>query len=255
MKQPEDALWRALAAMRITPADAALGFTTRLAHEQAWTAAYAEAVVEEYRRFLYLAAISEEPVTPSDHVDQAWHLHLTYSRHYWDILCGTILKRPLHHDPSTGGADQDARHHAQYRATLARYRATFRVVPAPGIWPTAPAESAQPTAPVDRERYWLLSRSVTGHAGGIAAATLLITACAGLAGNGASEGASAMAIPVIAIAIGFVLLGLAMVSGRNSSKRKNGRDGGSSCGSSCSSDSSSDGGSSCGGGGCGGGGD
>ncbi len=42
---------------------------------------------DEYRRFAFLAATAGHPVTPSDAVDQAWHLHLTYSRDYWDRFC------------------------------------------------------------------------------------------------------------------------------------------------------------------------
>jgi len=43
-------------------------------------------------------------VTPSDTVDQAWHLHLIYTGHYWEELCGKVLGLQLHHEPSAGGA-------------------------------------------------------------------------------------------------------------------------------------------------------
>ena len=101
------ALWQALAAMRIEREGAEATFARRLGLKQCWSKRHTYAVIEEYRRFLYLAATGDRPVTPSDDVDEAWHLHLTYTRHYWDELCGRILGKPLHHDPTEGGA-QDA---------------------------------------------------------------------------------------------------------------------------------------------------
>src|SRR4051794_29247128 len=69
-------------------------FSARLAREQGWTRAQAERVVREYLRFVYLAATAGHPVTPSKMVDEAWHLHLTYTRGYWDELCGRVLGMP-----------------------------------------------------------------------------------------------------------------------------------------------------------------
>jgi hypothetical protein len=246
MTWSKDPLWRALAEMWITPDGSALSFAAKLAGEEDWSVTHAEAVVEEYRRFLYLAATGAGAVTPSEDVDQAWHLHLGYSRHYWDVLCGTILKRPFHHDPGAGGADEDARHRAQYRDTLQRYRAVFGVVPPPAIWPVSPP-AARPVR-IDRARYWLLPKALTKRAGGVAAASLLVAACTALAGNHATSDEISMAIPVIAI--GVILIALAVASTRKSGNRRGGDGGGSSCGSD--GDSGSDGGSSCGGGGCGG---
>jgi hypothetical protein len=33
-------------------------------------------------------------------VDQAWHLHLTFSENYWKVFCPQILGSPLHHHPT-----------------------------------------------------------------------------------------------------------------------------------------------------------
>src|SRR5262249_18777890 len=48
-----------------------LSFTTRLTRENGWRASHAARVVEEYRRFLFLTAVSGPSVTPSETVDQA----------------------------------------------------------------------------------------------------------------------------------------------------------------------------------------
>lgn len=79
MSPPCDDLWRRIAAYHIGPADAWLTFAARLARENHWSLAEAELVIEGYRRFCYLAVTAGHEVTPSDAVDQAWHLHITYS--------------------------------------------------------------------------------------------------------------------------------------------------------------------------------
>ena len=112
-----------------------LSFQARLAHENGWSTEFARRVVLEYRRFVFLAMTADHPVTPSDQVDQAWHLHLTYSRSYWQRWCGDLLGKPLHHNPTTGGADEAAHYRQQYQRTLATYRSTFDSTPPADIWP------------------------------------------------------------------------------------------------------------------------
>src|SRR5690349_19351007 len=84
-------VWLALSHYSIGPEGAALSFADRLARENGWRADHAERVIEEYRRFAFLAATGGQDVTPSDAVDQAWHLHLTYTRDYWDRFCPEVL--------------------------------------------------------------------------------------------------------------------------------------------------------------------
>lgn len=129
-------LWQLLSSYQVGPADAEFGFTDRLARENGWDRTYADRVVEEYRRFCFLAMRAGHPVTPSDAVDQAWHLHLTYSRDYWDRFCPEILGGPLHHGPSAGGQAERDRYFRQYADTLASYERIFGPSPA-DIWPAA----------------------------------------------------------------------------------------------------------------------
>jgi hypothetical protein len=198
-----DPLWAALATMQITSARG--GFTMRLARENGWSAAHAEAVAAEYRRFLYLAAVTGEPLTPSDDVDQAWHLHLLHSRHYWDMLCARILRRPLHHDPAGGGAAETIRHQRQYEATLARYRMIFGENPPPAIWPARGAEFATRTLRIDAAHYWLVPKMPTGRAAALAGGIMLVAACSALAGNAAAKGDGS---PVAAIVAGVALVAI-----------------------------------------------
>lgn len=132
----EHPLWLALQAFSIGPDDAKLGFAARLARENGWKPGFAVRVFEEYRRFVFLAATGAGPVTPSDAVDQAWHLHLTYSRDYWERFC-PLLGRALHHEPTRGGPGELHRFHGQYAETLRRYAAVFGADAPEDIWPSA----------------------------------------------------------------------------------------------------------------------
>ncbi len=160
-----DPLWHALRAMRIGPADAALTFEERLARENGWTELHALQVTEEYRRFLYLTARVREPMTPSVAVDQAWHLHLSYTRHYWDHLCAEILGRPLHHKATGGGPAEAERYRRQYERTLAAYLSVFRCEPPAWIWPDVETRFASRTCCVDLAEVWIVPRRIAVRAG------------------------------------------------------------------------------------------
>lgn len=112
-----------------------LSFAQRLAFENAWSIAFSERVVHEYQRFIFLLASADRPVTPSDQVDQAWHLHLTYTRSYWERLCQDVIGRPLHHTPTRGGSAELHKFDVWYRRALASYRAIFAEPPPSDIWP------------------------------------------------------------------------------------------------------------------------
>lgn len=129
-------VWNRLSFYTIGPEDAALPFVDRLARENGWRRTEAERVIEEYKRFCFLAATVDHPVTPSDQVDQAWHLHLTYSRDYWERFCPEVLGRPLHHGPTAGGGGEQHRYFTQYAETLRSYERVFGSPPA-DLWPDA----------------------------------------------------------------------------------------------------------------------
>jgi hypothetical protein len=135
--QADSALWQRIADHNIGPSDASLSFAARLARENRWDAAYAERVIGEYKRFCYLAMTAGQEVTPSDAVDQAWHLHLTYSRDYWQEFCPQVLGADLHHGPTQGGPVERGRFYHQYAATLAAYETAFGSAPPSDIWPGA----------------------------------------------------------------------------------------------------------------------
>ena len=57
------------------------------------------------QKFLYLMAVSDHPVTPSIEVDQVWHLHLIYTRQYWNDFAKHMPFEP-HHGPTKGGSQE-----------------------------------------------------------------------------------------------------------------------------------------------------
>ncbi|MBA4047152.1 MAG: hypothetical protein C0476_01275 [Sphingomonas sp.] len=133
---PRHPLWRHLSCYQVGPKGAALSFEARLARENGWSAAHTARVLDEYRKFVFLAVTGDSEVTPSDAVDQVWHLHLTYTRDYWERFCPEILGRPLHHGPTAGGEEERGRFFRQYADTLKRYEAIFGPAPV-DIWPSA----------------------------------------------------------------------------------------------------------------------
>lgn len=112
------ASWERIAAHDFDVASHDLSFAKRLARENDWDTFYAERVIEEYRRFCFLAIHADHPVTPSDAVDQVWHLHLTYSRDYWECFCPDVLRQPLHHGPTKGGISENEKYHLWYGKTV-----------------------------------------------------------------------------------------------------------------------------------------
>ncbi|MGB0373215.1 MAG: glycine-rich domain-containing protein [Opitutales bacterium] len=130
-------LWNKLERFRVDAGEDSLTFIQRLARENAWELEFAERVYGEYLKFIYLACISSNPVTPSDEVDQVWHLHLCYSDSYWNHLCQGVLGRDLHHGPTKGGDQENQRYWEQYESTLNLYRDTFAHEAPRDVWPEA----------------------------------------------------------------------------------------------------------------------
>ena len=135
--QSNPELLERLEAFDIDGGRVSFSFAERLARDSGWSVEYARRVVAEYKRFLYLAMTAGHPVTPSDEVDQAWHLHMVYTESYWIDLCGTVLQKPLHHGPTKGGSDERAKYTDLYGMTLESYRFAFGTEPPADVWPAS----------------------------------------------------------------------------------------------------------------------
>lgn len=158
LSNPE--LFARIDAYTIGPADAELSFAGRLARENDWSDGYAAEVIVEYKKFVYLMCVSEGSLTPSRDVDEVWHLHLTYSRDYWERFCRDTLNRDLHHTPTEGGPDEADKFYGLYNDTLRAYEAEFGVRPLFPIWPSAEERFSETSNPakISKDRYFLVPR-------------------------------------------------------------------------------------------------
>ena len=137
-----------------------LSFTDRLARDNGWTLEYSERVLDEYKKFMLLTVAASHPVTPSDQVDQAWHLHLTYSRSYWQDLCAAVLGKDVHHGPTQGGSKEALKFERWYRNTLNSYQRFFGCPLPNDIWPDPHIRFGQDLhfRRVNTNRYWVFPK-------------------------------------------------------------------------------------------------
>ncbi len=131
------ALYEKICSFSLDAAESSLMFSQRLAQENDWNYAYALQVIEEYKKFVFLALVAGHPVTPSEQVDQVWHLHLTYTHSYWQEFCPNILGAPFHHSPTHGGVAEQVKFVEWYNRTLTSYQHFFGEVPPLTIWPVS----------------------------------------------------------------------------------------------------------------------
>jgi hypothetical protein len=271
--------WNRLVSFDFDAADVAFPFSARLARENGWMPELARKAIEEYRKFCFLAAHAGHPVTPSDEVDQVWHLHLTYSRHYWETLCRHTLGRPLHHGPTEGGADEDRKFRAWYEDTLSSYRRYFGEPPR-DLWPCAEErfDARHDFVRIDRRDVVTLDRTLlkrgVGATLGAGALTAVASAIAQADGAAAAGSGPGVFVGLVLIGLVVVLVAAASRSGRAGNRRyahkrrsadgaaaagiapMSGSSDGSNCppGSDCNTSGAADGGGGAGCGGCGGGG-
>lgn len=227
------ALRAALSHMRIVSPDG-IPFEDALAKENGWSSGFAHRVADEYCGFLYLAATAGFEVTPSELVDRAWHLHLTWP-HYDEVLCRQLIGRPIEHRPGIGEPGEEERYRGQYLATLALYEEAFGRPPAADIWPCPDPEAE---AEEDRRRH------------GRALSWRVAFAALAAAVPAAVLGAKVILVVLLGGALIFFLLGFPFESLDARRRRDGGCGGGGSGGGG---DGCASCGGSCGGGGCGGG--
>ncbi len=252
MKDAE--LWQRISAHGFDDPQAAFPFSARLARENGWSRAFALEVIEEYKRFCYLAMVAGHEVTPSDEVDQAWHLHMTYTRDYWGAFTDA-LGQPLHHGPTKGTSSDKARFDENYAATLASYDCEFGHPAPAAIWPPAEIRFGKAASyrRVSAADHWIVSKNAVRFSCGVAmlvlTAWIVSTQSLSAAQDNADSGRLQLWWIVVILAIafgGFKLLG--MIIPKSKRRNKKGTNGSSTTIGGCGTDG---GGSGCGGGGCG----
>jgi hypothetical protein len=153
-----DPLWQRLQDYQFDDTNSSLTFSTRLTRENGWTKEYTDRVLTEYQKFIYLALKSGHPVTPSEDIDQAWHLHIVYTRQY-NEFCEKILQQRLEHGPTKGGKEEKDKFEEWYEKTLASYERLFAIDAPPDIWPSVRKRFATANfVRVNEEKSWVLAK-------------------------------------------------------------------------------------------------
>ena len=92
-------LWRKIEQYDFDYPSSEYDFTLRLADENCWTQNFTKQAILEYKKLMYLAAVSDMMVSPSEIVDTVWHQHLIFTKSYHEFC--QILGKQIQHIPST----------------------------------------------------------------------------------------------------------------------------------------------------------
>jgi hypothetical protein len=114
-------------------------FSFKLASAGHWSNSYTEEVIGEYKKFLYLCAITSEELVPPKAVDMAWTIHMNEFASNYRELCLLIppylIKRTNLIIPAPGeGSFNDDWFTTQYSNTQKIYKEVFGQLPPVNIW-------------------------------------------------------------------------------------------------------------------------
>lgn len=159
MTQDQEQLWTAIKNFEFDDPKAEFSFSDRLARENGWTLEFALDAIEEYKKFMFLICISKETLTPSDIVDQVWHLHLLYTKSYWITWCDEVLGRKIHHSPTKGGSTERKNFKRLYQNTLELYASAFGIKAPARFWPgDSDRFKRRDVKWVDRAKFWIIKK-------------------------------------------------------------------------------------------------
>jgi len=109
---------------------------------------FADGLIREAKRMLYLCCVSNESVAPSDRVDWAWHEMLMFTHFYQEF--SEFIGAFIHHVPNAPEDEDDApetwetiqktlgvpRNGSEtYRKMKQNYQKFFGIAPDPLYWP------------------------------------------------------------------------------------------------------------------------
>lgn len=212
----EQTLWSKISSFEFDDPTASFRFSERLSRENGWPHHFTVRVIEEYRKFIFLCCISHKGVTPSDAVDQAWHLHLTFTKSYWIELCKNTLEKEIHHNPTKGGKNEAQKFDDFYTYTAALYKEKFDNSPPQDIW----LDNNERFSDIDFRRvnlrkYWLIKKPGTDIKRITASLVMLIMA------GSFVQAKELNIIPFIILAVIMIFIALAAKS-KNKNSNGNG---------------------------------
>jgi hypothetical protein len=109
--------------------------------ENKYSKSLSEYLCEEYSRFMTMAYFTNNSLTPSEEIDQVWHLHQCETALYRDF-CKQVYNKFIPHLPTSGGSEEDSKFLAYYENTLEFYRFLFKQNPIRAFWPVPEARFA-----------------------------------------------------------------------------------------------------------------
>lgn len=171
-------LWAKIEQFQFDQPQTKLTFAKRLARENGFSESFAKDVILEYKKFIFLCCVSERPVTPSNYVDMAWHLHLTYTKSYWLDFCRDTLGKDIHHNPTEGGVAEGEKFRNYYQYTLEQYQHHFGTAAPVAIWENTKERFTARFVSVNQSDYWLIPKWRFNPSMSAAAIAILCVFCA-----------------------------------------------------------------------------
>lgn len=131
-----DPLWLKLNMMNAQGMQAFAPMMQMMEQQQGASTEMAQRVIEEYRKFLFLAMRAGHQVIPPGVINDVWMSHMQNAQNYWENLAKMITDRPVAGgmDAKTMGNVGDA-----WAATLQSYEKIFGTKPPADIWGKGPA--------------------------------------------------------------------------------------------------------------------
>jgi hypothetical protein len=156
MTDEQKILWQKIKTFELDNPDISFSFSDRLSRENSWSLEYSIRTIEEYKKFIFLLCISKHPLTPSDQVDQVWHLHLLYTQSYWIDFCQNTIEKQIHHGPTMGGHQENEKFTNWYEKTKELYLSIFLNAIPEDIWPSSTIRFSQINfRRINIENYWI----------------------------------------------------------------------------------------------------
>lgn len=155
-------LWDKIQNFQLDNPSAQFTFSQRLARDNNWSSDVTQKTIQEYKKFIYLCCVSNQSITPSDAVDQVWHLHLTYTKSYWVDFCKHTLEKEIHHNPTKGGTSEKKKYNDCYDHTFTMYTQEFGEHPPQDIWLDSTTRFTQINYKrINVDNYWMIKKPTT----------------------------------------------------------------------------------------------
>ena len=116
-------LWQKIHEFDLDKPHGEYGFSTRLAMENFWTQEFTRQAILEYKKFMFLAAISDFMVSPSKIIDVVWHQHLVFTQSYQEFC--NLLGKQVQHLPSTRNREEFEKFRQAKERTAKSYEMNF----------------------------------------------------------------------------------------------------------------------------------